>query len=144
MATILLANFIGVRQRARDAQRKADLRQIQGAIELYKADQGVYPQYPLYQNSTGNCSSNTNSLTYLQTGAPIVTYMQKIPCDPLPPSTGFLGSNYGYYLYSFNGINTYNLYACIENLNDLDPNARPSNVLCKSGANRKTYTLTNP
>ena len=30
-------------EKARDAQRKADLRQIQAALELYRADQGSYP-----------------------------------------------------------------------------------------------------
>ena len=38
LSTLLMANFIGVRQRARDAQRKADLRQIQSALELYRSD----------------------------------------------------------------------------------------------------------
>lgn len=38
LATLLTANFVGVRQRGRDAQRKSDLRQIQSAFELYRAD----------------------------------------------------------------------------------------------------------
>jgi len=44
LATLLMTNFVGVRQRGRDAQRKSDLRQIQAALELYRADVGQYPE----------------------------------------------------------------------------------------------------
>ena len=43
LSALLMANFIGVRQRARDAQRKSDLRQMQSALELYRSDLGLYP-----------------------------------------------------------------------------------------------------
>lgn len=52
LATLLMVNFIGVRQRARDAQRKSDLRQIQSALEIYRSDQGSYPA------SIINCTCN--------------------------------------------------------------------------------------
>ena len=42
LASFLLANFVGVRQRARDGVRKSDLRQMQSALEMYRADQGQY------------------------------------------------------------------------------------------------------
>ncbi|MBI2195693.1 MAG: type II secretion system protein [Candidatus Levybacteria bacterium] len=62
LTTLLMANFIGVRQRARDAQRKSDLRQIQSALELYRSDQGSYPQIlPNCQNSikSPDCLTST-------------------------------------------------------------------------------------
>ena len=130
LATILLANFIGVRQRSRDAQRKADLRQIQSAIELYKADQGTYPLPPLYSAS---CLPSSP----LKDPGGTVTYMKKIPCDPslikislLPP---------GNYAYGLNGT-TYDLYACIENSNDTDANIS-DDPSCPSN---RIYKLTNP
>src|SRR3990167_1144019 len=86
LATILLANFIGVRQRSRDAQRKADLRQIQSAIELYKADQGVYPT-PLYSTDCPTSSPLVGGT---------VTYVAKIPCDPSGISYWNSGNYYNY------------------------------------------------
>src|SRR5437588_640087 len=43
LATIVMVNVLSVRSRARDTQRKSDIRQIQSALELYRADQGSYP-----------------------------------------------------------------------------------------------------
>lgn len=114
LATILMTNFVGVRQRARDAQRKADLRQMQAALELYRADTGGYPQdttdYRL--NSTTVCALGSQSFSNNST-----TYMQKIPCDALSPNY-FNSGNYYYYS---NGV-TYTLAACLENTNDGDIN----------------------
>src|SRR3990167_274152 len=139
LATILLANFIGVRQRSRDAQRKADLRQIQGAIELYKADQGVYPPNPLYSI---NCDSYTSSsFSSLTGGSPAITYTTKIPCDP----SGTTWWNSGNYYYSLNST-TYTLGACIENANDADSqvtSTNPSSPLITSCASNKYYVVTN-
>ncbi|HEY4504533.1 MAG TPA: prepilin-type N-terminal cleavage/methylation domain-containing protein [Candidatus Paceibacterota bacterium] len=133
LATILLANFIGVRQRSRDAQRKADLRQIQSAIELYKADQGVYPT-PLYSTDCPTSSPLVGGT---------VTYVAKIPCDP----SGISYWNSGNYYYSLNGT-AYTLGACIENANDADPqitltSPSGSSVNCPSSPS-KYYVLTNP
>src|SRR3990167_9460895 len=44
MSGFLVANFIGIKQRARDGQRKSDLRQIQAALELYRSDNASYPK----------------------------------------------------------------------------------------------------
>src|SRR5438045_4975974 len=68
LSTLVTANLIGVRQRARDGQRKADLRQLQSALELYRSDNGSYPA------SLPACGSPLNL------GSSV--YMQKIPCDP--------------------------------------------------------------
>ena len=39
LSALFLPNFMAVRERARDSQRKSDLKQIQKAFELYKQDQ---------------------------------------------------------------------------------------------------------
>lgn len=100
LSSLLMANFIGVRQRARDGQRKANLRQIQAALELYRADQGKYPDTASFP------ACNNAAFTG---GSPPATYMSKIPCDPL-------GGDYSY-VYSSGG---YTLVACLENSNDVD------------------------
>ena len=132
LATIIIVNFVGVRQRSRDAQRKADLRQIQSAIELFKADQNSYPlsaSFPV-------CGNPLLTVT--------ITYMQKIPCDP----SGASYWNSGNYYYSLDGA-TYILGACLENANDTDSQATstsPSGASnnCPNSPNSKYYVLTNP
>ena len=37
-SALFLPNFMAARERARDSQRKSDLRQIQKALELYRQD----------------------------------------------------------------------------------------------------------
>ena len=124
LATLLMTNFIGIRQRARDAQRKGDLKQIQSALELYRADQGSYPltaSFPV-------CGLS------LTGGSPQSTYMQKIPCDPLnaTPYT---------YTYGSNGT-AYSLISCLENLNDSQKDAA-NNSPC-DGTNNWSFTVQNP
>lgn len=99
LAALLMSNFIGVRQRARDAQRKSDIKQVQSALELYRSDSGNYPttiQFPTYGNS-------------LVSGSTI--YMQKIPAEP---NINYNGYNYSY----ISDSSTYTLAACLENSSD--------------------------
>lgn len=129
LAGLLVANFVGVRQRGRDAQRKSELRQIQSALELYRSDNGTYPG-TLYSTScpaSGPFSYNS------------VTYMQKVPCDPLQDTD---------YTFSSTGGLTYTIYACLENINDSDRDADdeatgPPADQC-AGTGVVSYTLTNP
>ena len=44
LAAIVYASFSDSRSSARDAQRKTDLKQLQLAIELYKSQNGQYPE----------------------------------------------------------------------------------------------------
>ncbi len=116
LSAILMSNFIGVRQRARDGQRKSDLRQIQSALELYRSDIGTYPaSLPACNNGTFSSGGST--------------YMAKVPCDPLNSSS---------YVYSQSGSG-YTLKACLENTNDAQ---RDSGNTCSGGLT--SYTLTNP
>lgn len=115
LSALLMVNFIGIRQRGRDAQRKSNIRQIQSALELYRTDQSNYPNPQL--PSCGNVFSASGT-----------TYMQVIPCDP----------NGGSYYYTSNG-STYTLASCIENKNDSDPNVgstpppSPPTFTCTNG-----------
>jgi len=120
LATLLMANFIGVRQRARDAQRKSDLRQIQSALEIWRSDKGAYPdgssEYP------GSCGPGAS----LQSGS--TTYMTTVPCDP----------NGAKYVYTGGGV-SYTLYACLENSGDSqkdDPKV--------AGCTVASFTVKNP
>lgn len=137
LAALIFSNFVGVRQRARDSQRKSDLRQIQTALELYRADQGTYPSV-IYDQST--CASSGP----LKSPDLSVTYMSKVPCNPSYFST-VNSPNTGKYVYSYSSsANTYTLDICIENTNDADPNVMAFPVYCPASSSNKNYRLTNP
>ncbi len=145
LSAILMANFVGVRQRARDAQRKSDLRQIQSALELYRADVGEYPS--ALPGGSGIYWANC------PTSGPFImaAYMQKVPCDSSPNSSIYApsGGNYTYTAGISGNNNTYYLYACLENTNDNDPNilgpSEPDVNNCDNGSSdRDVYRLSNP
>lgn len=122
LSSLGVVNYIDARMRARDVQRKANMQQIQSALELYRSDQSAYPATLPACGSTFRDPSNTT------------TYMQKIPCDPT-------NSEVFTYRYTLNG-STYTLSACLENVNDIlkdQPNVAP----CTSTTNT-SYTLRNP
>jgi general secretion pathway protein G len=127
LSSFLLANFVGIKQRARDGTRKSDLRQIQAALELYRSDQGAYPLTAGFLGCNNALASGN------------VTYMAKIPCDP---------TNTGKYVYGYasNG-STYDLAACLENVNDSqrDNPINPTHASdCDGGTTNWSYTLHNP
>lgn len=124
LATLLMTNFVGIRQRARDVQRKADLQQIRASLEQYRADQESYPltaSFPV-------CGLS------LTGGSPQSTYMQKIPCDPLNVAPYI-------YTYSSNGT-TYSIISCLENLSDSQKDT--ANISPCDGTNNWSFTVQNP
>ena len=127
LSAILLPNFMGARERARDSQRKSDLKQIQKAFELYRMDQSP-PSFPDALVTAGDCfSSVTNCSGNI--------YMSKFPSDPLPDRQ---------YYYSVNNSNlTYSLCACIEN--SADPDATTGDCgACGGCTTGPCYIVTQP
>jgi type II secretion system protein G len=129
LMAVLFPNFMGARQRARDAQRKSDLAQIQRALELFKSDQDP-PSYP----TTGAFPADLcgNSFSSAQS-----TYMRKFPCDPaggLTPTP---------YIYSLDGDTLkYYIVSCLENLADPDRDA--ANLAICSNIGKVSYTVNEP
>lgn len=120
LTALLTANFIGARQRARDGQRKAQIFNIQSALELYRSDNGLYPAV------LAACGVALTS-----GGVPPTVYMQKLPCDP---STG------NDYSYTHDvSTNTYTIMACLENDQDGDKDAT-TDPSCSSAS----FTQSNP
>jgi general secretion pathway protein G len=125
LSSLLVANFMNVRQKTRDGVRKKDLEQIRLALETYRIDAGEYPVH-LYPVTPENCTGS-DSISYEG-----IVYMEKIPCDP--------GSEKPKYEYVRDSELRYDLSACLENANDQDQNSIPDSE-CESG---KKYALTNP
>src|SRR5579872_1821185 len=115
LSTLLMTNFIGIRQRARDAQRKSDVRQMQSALELYRSDTGSYPVSANNRLNSVACPTSS-SFTHTNSDNSTVTYMQTIPCDPL--GSGSDVYNNGNYYYSSPDGTTYTIQACLENTSD--------------------------
>jgi type II secretory pathway pseudopilin PulG len=136
--TLLMVNFIGVRQRARDAQRKSDLRQLQSALEIYRSDQSSYP------SSITNCTCSGSVCFGAGSGSscsPI--YMQQLPTDP----NGSSGYNDGSYYYYSSGGTNYCMVACLENAGDTQAQDTPA--ACQGAptikcSNNLYYIITNP
>lgn len=107
LSALLTANFIGARQRARDGQRKSDVRQIQSALEFIRADTGRYLTNAQYDTATGSSCGPTQAFT-----VGTVVYMQSVPCDPVSTSTRYLYDDLA------SGGTIYRLTACLENAAD--------------------------
>jgi len=113
LATLLLANYSSTRERARDAQRKSDLRNIQTALRMFYNDFNRYPS----SNSSGQivgCGNGGNAVCNwgetFSAGITNAVYMNVLPRDPQ--------SNRKYY-YNYDPLTgEYTLSACLENKGD--------------------------
>lgn len=108
LTSVLMVNFIGVRQRARDAQRKTTMKQLQSAFELYRSDNGKYPCF------TSDCTSTTAGTMGNSTlKTTLSTYLSDDAADPLYTAAC------PNYLITTNGSN-YTIFAQLENVNDAE------------------------
>ncbi|MFZ5366301.1 MAG: type II secretion system protein [Patescibacteria group bacterium] len=126
LATVSLANFRTSQIKARDAQRKADLRQIANALEAYMNDHGGYPTASSGKIKACECGKGTTECNWDEdTGqrefcdASNTVYMTKVPGDPLGPAQS--------YCYKSNG-SYFQLYAKLENTKDQEAKL---NVSCE-------------
>lgn len=135
LSTLLFPNFMGSRQRARDTQRKSDMRQIQKALEVFRQDQ-PYPLYPASLPQEDVCWSSASDC-----GGNI--YMKKFPQDPL----GKTGAVKKYYFKPDNTNLTYALSSCLENKADPDSASCPSDFNTIAGYScdsNRCYTVNEP
>jgi type II secretion system protein G len=96
LATLVAANLNSARSRARDAERKSDLKNISTALRLYYNDKATYPT--TFSFGAQFASGGT-------------TYMEVVPEDPLSPD-----QHYQYTLIP--GGDGFTLRACLENGSD--------------------------
>ena len=126
LTTLGVVNFVGIRERGRDTQRKASLNEIKTALEFYKIDIGFYPP------SLPACGSPF--------AAGSAVYMKKIPCDPINVSPLVYT-----YIPDAAPASGYRLRVCLENELDTSVDATPlvaDDTFC-TGAN-KAYVGVNP
>ncbi|GDX62122.1 hypothetical protein LBMAG33_4320 [Candidatus Levyibacteriota bacterium] len=129
LSSLLLSNFISVRQRTRDGVRKNALGSIQTALEIYRSDNGSYPSL------LANCPTLGDKVKFMDTSCDTSTYMEIVPKDPL-------GGNHPDYSYTSSlDRTTYTLIACLENSKDADKDPSPTPSICP---NDNTFTKKNP
>ncbi len=96
LAALISGNFITSLKKGRDARRKADMEQIQRALEMYYEDKRAYPTPAAAPGFPFGSAFSDPVSTKI--------YMQKVPNDPI-------GVNYGY---TSDGT-YYRMYSCLEN-----------------------------
>lgn len=128
MLAVALPNFLGARERARDAKRKAEMNQLKSALRLYYNDYQKYPNN--FNGGTGKlnyvsgcgasgilpCPGTVASCTTLDfaaggAGCDII-YMKKFPSE--------LGSNMYYYEAPDLVGNDFCLKVTLDNASDAD------------------------
>lgn len=117
LATLVAANINSARSRARDAERKSDIRNIATALRLFYNDNSIYPAESALP--WGSEWTSTDGST---------VYMSILPQDPLASTQTYL-----YELGS--GQDTYILSACLENSSDTQgvDTTGPYSSWCPSG-----------
>jgi general secretion pathway protein G len=107
LASIVLIALSGARSKARDSTRRADMRQLATALELYYNDNGAYPN--TNNNWWGNCPSfggypSSGSGAWIPGLAP--SYVGALPTDPLGTSKCFLYRSTGtdYFVMAFQDV----------------------------------------
>lgn len=118
LVAVLLPNYMGTRQRGRDAVRKQDLQNIRKGLELYRQDT-TDSSYPASLPAVGSQWANGSSI-----------YMSKFPGDPS-------GGSYNYSLVG----RTYTLCAVLEN--PADTQGVTCAAPCPIDATKACFSVTN-
>jgi general secretion pathway protein G len=105
LATLVSANLNSARSRARDAQRKSDLKNLSTALRLYYNDEAAYPVDGgfVFSGSFENAATGT-------------VYIEEVPNDPLYDPSDATSPQYHYD--QTNDGDGFTLSACLENKSD--------------------------
>jgi prepilin-type N-terminal cleavage/methylation domain-containing protein len=100
LAAVVYANFNQGSAQARDAQRKGDLRAVQNALELYRQENGRYPEGCNGSNWSGESDytykCTDGGIDYIRGSASGSFAPKYIPVLPTDPKPGAANSDYGY------------------------------------------------
>lgn len=115
LAGLIVSNMSAARDRASDARKKSEMKNIQTALANYYNDYGVYPSggYPIF-NIMGCGDAGNEACDW---GDPFTagdqTYMKELPADP----SGDSDRNYRYVA---TDADNYVISVCLENASDPD------------------------
>ncbi len=120
LSSVVLASLKTAREKARDAQRISDIKQIQNAIEMYYNDNGFYPKITAHTETDSGCGGSINwcgatgSLKFY-----LSPYLSKLP---LRDDAGF----YKAYYYESNAGDNYQTYGFMASLESSSNSSRES------------------
>jgi type II secretion system protein G len=77
LATIISNSFVNSQIRSRDSLRKSELKSLAGALEMYYADNGVFPETTVIQGLVNNGSEFADS----SNPSNKIIYMKKVPSE---------------------------------------------------------------
>jgi type II secretion system protein G len=136
LAGFLVSNFMNAREKARDSQRKSDVKQIQKALEVYRQDNN---QFPTTLPSPSSCWSSLTSCAGN-------VYMSKFPKEPVKTNSSDGSPVSYYYKPGTTGVYrlSYTLSTCIENVGDTDTVTCPADFSSYAGYTcaTKCFTVT--
>lgn len=115
LITVGISSYKSTQRKSRDVRRKSDLRQIASALELYYNDKGKYPSDNGELGNIKGCDAGDNVVCAwgnLMKDSKGTIYMVKLPGDPT--------SGGQYYYDAGGGAKNYQLYARLENDQDID------------------------
>ncbi len=123
LALLIIPNITSAPKKARDTQRKTDLKAVQKGLEEYFVSNNVYP-------TQATAVAADTALTALTTGSPAI--MKTVPKDPNDKGGG---SDPHYYYLSAAGT-AYTLTACLENGSDTGTDVVAGGSPCASGVTK--------
>jgi prepilin-type N-terminal cleavage/methylation domain-containing protein len=128
-----LLNTGGIRGKANDAQRIADIQKIQAALELYFADNRAYPKSRLSGADGWITIGKSNELLSKSLGQ---GYLSAIPADPsgIPYTSNGPCGNPHRYRYNYRSDGTYYLLTSIVEV-ETSSDRSPCNSLSNWGSN---------
>lgn len=85
LLAVAMVSYTSINKRSRDARRRSDVEQLRSALEMYRADNGNYPN-----TGAEYLRATDTSLSTLLT-----TYLSPMPVDPIQ-SSGSDGNSYWY------------------------------------------------
>lgn len=125
LSALVLTNVQGVRERARDAKRKTDLKNISTALRLYYNDFGSYPTDS--NGQINGCGTGIQTCSWGTEFSSSNVYMNFLPLDPSSTTANPIT-----YTYSQTDSDSYTLIAELENESDQD--AAESQDKCDTGS----------
>lgn len=141
LATLAVVAFGNSRAKARDAKRKADIVQIQKALDMYYSDNGLYPASggATAPNAAWTSSNDASWTTFKTALAPYVN----LPTDPTNETSGWAGGGkkvYSYYSLAY-GCNQ-KWYMLVYQLEDMTGAVSPGVTTCDNTYINYAGTLT--
>lgn len=125
LAGIGLVSYSRINQRSRDAKRKSDTEQIRQALEMYRTDNGYYP------NAGSGSWTNASDLDTTL----VSTYLPAVPADPKSPT-----QVYRYMATNASGGNYYGY--CVSDL--LESETPTNNTCTPDTVNSHNYGVKSP